>query len=236
MPSGFETYDVNGRLQCNQDLLLFFLRKSGTVSAEFGGYPLDTNRLRVPGVSSYPEALVGFSGGGGYGVGYELNGGGSWSYITDAPVGQSFNYFIFEASDKIPTSNFGIEVYNSAGKLTFATSQRAMRVKQILNMPDDNTVSATFSGRQLGFIPMHWGGYNRYGPSDTGEPGYYFHDWSVYAGAVINSGQTIQTRIVNVPGGRRDVAGTEPTDNAFERGGQFFVIDVTNWPVGQTFY
>jgi hypothetical protein len=239
MGVGFEAYADNGNVQFTSNDLLFYLRKTGTATVTASG-DFYSNYVRVPGASTYPGAIVGFSGGGGYAVGYELNGGANWSYITDAPVGTVFNYYIYDTSDKVPGSNFGIEVYNEAGQITFSVAQRALLSLALLYMPNDNSVSVTFAGKSLGFIPTSWAGYNRYGPSDTGEPGYYYHDWAVYGAACINSGQTVATGVVAVPGGRGDVDGNatggQPINNDFEVPGNFFIIDVTNIPIGATFF
>lgn len=235
MPTyGLEVYDDNQRLQFNTDLFLFFVRKTGT-AATVGGDGFSTNLL-VPGRSSYPSAFVGFSGGNGYAIGYDLNGGVNWGFVSDAPVGTSFNYFIIDTSDKIPASNFGLEVANASGQIVFSASQRVLRAMTLLSMPDDNSVSVTYGGRALGVIPTAWGGYNRYDDSQSGDPSLYYHDWSIYAAAVTNSGHTVETRVVGVPGGRGDVSGTRPTDNAFEIPAKFIVIDVGGIPIGQTFF
>jgi len=233
MPAGFEVYDEKGQLQFNNELLLYFLRKTGTVTVGNTGGS-NSRYVYVPEAQAYKNALVGFSGPIDYGIGLFLNGAINFEYVTDAPVGTVYKYYIFETSDKITTDiNTGIQVFNSSGQITFSSTYRVMRSLAVLHTANNDT--ATFNGKTLGVVPTSWCGYNTYGPPQSEEPGYYYQDFSVCAGAIVNNGNTAETRIIEVPGGRGDVFGPMPT-STLSAAGKFLVIDVTGIPIGSTFF
>lgn len=236
-----QSFDQNGALQYDTELYTYFLRKTGTCTSQSGG-PYSTT-MQVPGALTYPNALVGFSGGEGYAVGFSYGGAYSgsdyWNYIVEGTGGISFNYYIFERSDNLPSAGYGEECYNAAGQRTWSAAYRPLRGKKILYQPT-GTASTTISGKTLGFIPTAYAAYNRY--EDSEEPGSYYHDWSVYAAANGNTAGTLEassvyTRIVEVPGGRGVVFGSRPPDtNQFEIPGKFLVFDASNIPASTTFY
>jgi hypothetical protein len=241
MGYGFETYDENGHLQFNSEMATYFLRKTGTCSSIYGQADAasgKSNYMHVPGATTYPGALVGFSGGNGGAVAFSLNGAYAsndfWEYITDAPSTETFNYFIFDKSANLPASDYGLEVFDAYGNRTFSALFRPMRSRSI----GGDYYSA--SGVQLGFIPLAYGGHNFY--SDGEEPGSYYHDWSVYGagnGSVLYAPETdvVAPRTIEVPGGVGTVFGTRPSDaNQHDIPSNFLIFETAGIPIDDTFF
>lgn len=236
MGAGFQAFDQNNNIQFDGDTLTYFLRKSGYV---YSASDNTTNYLRVPGASSYPNALVGFFGGGGHIIGFSLNGAYAgldyWEYVTTAPSNVPFGYCIFERSDSIPSAGFGLELRNSASQVTFSAAQRPLRSLDYITYPTGNTASSRPS-KTLGWIPLAWGGYNRY--DDAEEQGSYYHDFSVYAAGNIGGNiHYVSADTIEVPGGRGIVFGNRPPDqNQFEVPGNFIIFNAANVPIGGPFF
>ncbi len=194
--------------------------------------------MRVPGATTYPGALVGFSGGTGGAVAFSLNGAYAsndfWEYITDAPSTQTFNYYIFDRSGSLPASSFGFEAFDTSGNRTFSAAYRPMRTRTI------NAGSYSASGTSLGFIPLAYAGHNYY--SDGEEPGSYYHDWSVYGAAngialYSPDGTTVSPRTIEVPGGVGTTFGTQPdAANQHDIPANFLIFETGGIPIGTTFF
>ena len=262
MPAGIEIYDTNGKLQFNGDILTYTLRLTGTtyVEARKIGNTCPT-AFPIPTSQTYTEALIAVSGGNGFSAAY----GGTWFdtkarvYGTNgAPVGTPFNYYIFERSDKVPASNFGLEVRNANGQITFSTNQRVMRCQDMLSgVVRQGAQSFTSPGRQLAFCQAAWAGHRISGLKQTyrggqlviedggGEPGLgegneYTYAWdndgNIYGGYVTNGGQTVTTSEVSWDDVR---IGPQPDSEQppdFYTPLNLFVIDVTGIPIGVQFY
>lgn len=232
---GFQTFDDAGHLQADDTFVLYYIRKTGTVTvgSGFGA----ANGFSVPGLNTYPDAMVGFSGNNGYTVGFDLNGSfgsTSWKYLTDAPTGTTFKYYIIESSDKITplaSGEYGHEIYNASGVVTYSDHFNVAPAINLISTSD----SATYTGLTLGFIPLSFAGHNAYSDPDSGDPSQYHHDFVVYGANINTAGTTVTGSSVTIELG--DITGTRPADsNQFEIAGSIIVLDVTNVAIGTTFF
>lgn len=263
MPAGIEIYDQNGKLQFNGDMLTYTLRVSGVAYVEARQVGNTSPRsLMLPTTNTFTGALVALSGGDGHAAAWA----GSWGstgqriYATSAPVGTAFNYFVFESSNTIPASNFGLEVRNASNQITFSTAHRVMRITDLIQGVVYNGEQASTSpGRQLAFCQGNFGYHNfpygvQYHPngpgsggvidptmpddgSDPGGSGNYSMqiDGKLYGAFVTNGGQTIQTRALSYDDVYIAPQPTPPHDGVFIPV-SMFVVDVTGVPIGQVFY
>lgn len=256
MPLGFETYDPSGKLQITSELLIYVLRVSGTTFVENQqvGNTCPTS-FRVPTTQTFTEALVAIGGGNGYAAAFA----GTWVsgeriFGTNAPVGTAFNYFVFERSNTYPATNFGIEVRRPTGEIVFSTSQRVMRVVQILDLPTGDDGEVTVPGRQLAWCQGAWAAHRIAGPLladngggpiivDPGTPGEggqvqyrWQNDGKIYGGCLANGGATVRSAKVSYDdvmiGPTADP--NQPPDYLLPL--KLFIVDVTGVPVGVQFY
>lgn len=233
---GFYVYDDQGNLQADDTMMLYYVRKTGTATTVVG-IGLSTD-LIIPTGGAYPNALYGFSGPAGYKVAWDLNGaysGGNQRFISNAPAGITFNYYIIDISGNItpaPSGAYVCEAYDELGRVTFTDQQWVAPTCNIIASGGD---WVSYPGRTLAGVPLAFGGHNRYGDPMGGEPGWYWHDYAAY-GVGMDAGNTImQSGDIIIE--QQDVFGSRPPDsNQFERPNNFFVMDVTGIPIGQTFY
>lgn len=268
MTEGFATYDAGGKLQFNSEMLTYALRVSGTTYVENRkvGNTCPTSFL-VPTSNTYTNALIAISGGNGYAAGFAgVYATGSAPYpkvygTNGAPVGTPFNYYIFERSNTIPATGFGLEVRNSSNEITFSSNQRVMRVIDYINgsRPYIGEDAVTWGGRQLAWCQGQWSGHRVSGQKvyyggggqggggirpempdqdNPGQGGYsgWQNDGKLYGGLSADNGQTVRTRQISWDdvfiGPGPDQA--QPDD--YFKDLYLFIVDVTGVPVGQTFY
>lgn len=265
MTDGFATYSDGGKLQVSSEMLTYALRVSGTTYVENRkvGNTCPTSFL-VPTSNSYPNALIAIGGGNGYAAAFAgLYGTGSPPYpkvygTNGAPAGTPFQYYIYERSNTIPASGFGLEVRNVSNEVTFSSNQRVMRVVDYMSSIVNNGEEArTFGGKQLAWCQgqvsghrisgtkMYYGGGGGGGPSlpmpDQDAPsGNYYSAWDnngkLYGAYSANGGQSVCSRMVSWDDVRIGPApdSDQPPDWFIPL--NLFVVDVTGVPVGQTFY
>jgi hypothetical protein len=235
---GFQVFDDQGNLQADDTLLLHYIRKTGTVQVS-GGFG-QANGITLNLGATYQSALIAFTGSSGYLIGYDLN--GAWSagvfrFLTNAPFGTSFNYYVLETSDKIPplaVGQYGLEVYDDAGWVTFTSSQILAPVLNIIgsNFPSAN---AYYPGRTLGIAPLNFAGHNRYGDPDSGDTQSYYHDFAAAGGGISSDGTSAVYGDIVVE--NQEITGVRPPDaNQFEIESSFFVLDLSHVAIGQTFF
>ena len=233
-------------------MVCWFCRKTGTGTTVARGVGLGNttpSRINVD-VTGMTNPIVAIRMNG-----YTVARAGSYGiFATDAPIGTSYTYYIFDYSVSLPaSSDYGIEIYNSAGQITFNSNYFPM---QVLNMLEGNsnsniTNTVTHTGKLLAIANSSMGGYATRGEvycSDSGAPqfwdGYYcdnlvaINDAKLYGGQLSNSSQTVTTANVSYD----DVTLTLGNSNNYSvppdwnTTSKLLVFDVTNIPVGQTFY
>lgn len=261
MTTGIEIYDQNGKLQFNGDMLTYALRVSGTAYVEnrkVGN--TSPHSLMIPTTDSFPNGLVALHCSQTYVAAYA----GKWGNtnqklfaVGNCPVGTPFEYFIFERSDIIPPTNFGLEVRNASNQITFSTNHRTMRPLTMLTGVDQ---AATYGGRKLAFCQATFAGHSRPGeteyfqggggggggnpglpsPDDPGPGGNTQYGWrvdgKVYGGYNADAGQTVRVGEVSwddvyigpQPDPNKPAPRTWPIN--------LFVIDVTSFPIGAQFF
>jgi hypothetical protein len=254
MPVGFECYDENGKLQFNDSMFCYFLRKTGSGtsgSTKIGvtdpsSISISATGYANPIIAIQCSAAVAFFG---------LFGGSYW-WACDGAVGTSFNYFVYDRSNVIPASNFGVEVVDASGAITFSSNYRPMQTISLLNnmsYPSWGTPgtpqSVTFGGRSLAVAQGETGGHRFAGPIDYYLDGMlvldgpydstgYQNDAKLYGGYISNSNQTATTATVSlddvyIGGGYTGINNPDPD---WQRQLTMFVVDVTGVPIGTTFF
>jgi hypothetical protein len=250
-----EIYASDGTLQANSEMLCWFCRKSGTGTTLVKGLGLGNTtpsriEVDVTGMTN-PVVAIRMNGytvarAGGYGI-----------FTSDAPVGTSYTYYIFDYSASLPASTgYGLEIFNAAGQRTFNSSYFPMQVLNMLTGSSNTNITetATHTGKVLAIASSVMGGYRTAGELycyDSGGPvideggagGFcydlrYQNDAKLYGGALSNSSQTVTTANVSYD----DVQVSAGDSNSYyippnwDRPTKILVIDVTNIPIGTTFY
>jgi hypothetical protein len=256
MPVGFEAYDANGKLQFNDSMFCYFLRKTGsgtTTESTIGN--TDPSKIELP-ATGYTNPIIAIQCAAAVSF-YGLF-GGNYYWLCSGAAGTSFNYFVYDRSSTIPASNFGLEVVDANGAITFSSNYRPMQVLSLLNSvtypywggpePGTNQQSVTYTGRSLAVAQGETGGHRLAGPiyywfqgMAVVEPPYdatsYQNDAKIYGATVSNSNQTATVDWVSFD----DVyIGPEPGDvyvpPDWQRQPLIFVCDVTGVPIGTTFF
>lgn len=262
---GFEIYDINGKLQVNDQFLTYALKSTGVANVENRkvGNTCQTSLL-LP--DNFYNCLVALGGGGGYAAAYAgnytLNGSARRIFATNgAPAGTQFTYFVYQRSDTIPATNFGLEVRNTSNQITFSSNQRTMRVTNIIGgVVNNGEQTVSYGAKQLAFAQGAWSGHRISGPIQTygggsGQGGQggpivadpdsphqagYQYSWSndgkIYGGYIQDGGQTVGTRMCSwddvTIGPGSDY--NQPPDMFLPL--NLFVVDVTGVPIGATFF
>jgi hypothetical protein len=264
MPAGFETYTDTGALQASSDMFSLHLRKTGTattITRTFGNTEASDLVVAKPaGYSSDAMCAVQIPG---YSVGFVGYGNGGWCFASDAPVGTTANWFIFDKADQIPASNFGIETYDAAGKITFSSNFRPMCAVAALTSPagvgsgtwvgkgyfsDANTI--TLAGKSLacmqgapaghafGLGMTCWiGGVAQPGGPPEGQTCDYWtynNNGKIHGGKVSADGATVDATTISWDD--VTITSNDGTAPSWKIPMKLFVVDVTGVPMGATFF
>lgn len=257
MPVGFEAYNPSGKLQFNDSMFCYFLRKTGSGTTDDSTIgTTDPSKITLS-ATGYTNPIIAIQCSSA--VSFWGMFGGNYYWLCSGAVGTSFNYFVFDRSNVLPTSNFGLEVRNSSGQITFSSNYRPMQVLSLLNSvtypywggpePGTNQPSVTYSGRSLAVAQGETGMHRYAGPIDYWFQGAitldpfqydatsYQNDSKVYGARISNSHQTATVDWVSFD----DVQiGPQPGDiyvpPDFQRQPLIFVCDVTGVPIGTTFF
>lgn len=184
------------------------------------------------------------------GGGYNVAKAGGSTYVTSAPIGTSYTYYIFDYAASLPANAgaYGIEIFNDSGTRVFNSNFFPM---QVLNMLT-GSATVTHTGKSLAIANASMGGYAIRGDVycyDTGGPeiwdGFSYcaslriiNDCDLYGGVLSNSFQTVDTSGVSFD----DVVITVGDSSSYtvppdwDTPSKLLVIDVTNIPIGVTFY
>lgn len=259
MPVGFETYTPDGALQASSSMYSYALRKTGTVTtvaptSTMGNTQTSQFTIANPG-SGLAFCAVQMPG---YAAALRAAHGTSWDFISNAPVGTTVTYFIFDKlSNVAPSAHLaGIECYDSDGLVTFSTAYRPLSVIASLSISGatayytgDGT-SFTSTGRSLAALQ---GGpaAHQYHPTDKnqmtcwigGRPSVgtncdywtYDNDGKMYGALFSADKATVSTASVSWD----DVTVTTSDGSSpppWEIPLKLFVVDVTGVPIGVTYF
>jgi len=245
MAYGIEIYASDGTLQANSEMICWFCRKTGTgttVSRVVGNSSPSSLTVDVSGMTN-PIVAIKMAG-------YNVAKAGGSTYVTSAPIGTSYTYYIFDYAASLPANAgaYGIEIFNASGQRVFNSNFFPM---QVLNMLT-GSATVTHTGKNLAIANASMGGYAIRGDVycyDTGGPeiwdGFSYcsslriiNDCDLYGGILSNSFQTVDTSGVSFD----DVVITVGDSSSYnvppdwDTPSKLLVIDVTNIPVGVTFY
>lgn len=245
MAYGIEIYASDGTLQANSEMICWFCRKTGTgttVSRVVGNSSPSSLTVDVSGMTN-PIVAIKMAG-------YNVAKAGGSTYVTSAPIGTSYTYYIFDYAASLPANAgaYGIEIFNDSGVRVFNSNFFPM---QVLNMLT-GSATVTHTGKNLAIANASMGGYAIRGDVycyDTGGPeiwdGFSYcaslriiNDCDLYGGILSNSFQTVDTSGVSFD----DVVITVGDSSSYnvppdwDTPSKLLVIDVTNIPVGVTFY
>jgi hypothetical protein len=250
MAYGIEIYAADGTLQANSEMICWFCRKTGTGTTTFrtvGNTPTSTLTVDVTGITN-PIVAIRIAG-------YTAAKAGGSTYITNAPIGTSYTYYIFDYAQSLPANagSYGIEIFNATGVRTFNSNFFPMQVLNMLTGSDPfNSETVTHTGKTLAIANASMGGYATRGDPycyDTGGPeiwdGFNYcgslgliNDCKLYGGILTNSFQTATTSNASFDDVTLSIGDsnnyTIPPD--WNTASKLLVIDVTNIPVPATFY
>jgi hypothetical protein len=180
MAFGMELYASDGTLQASSELICYFCRKSGTVTTTagtgLGGTP-PTSKFSVPiAGAGYTNPIVAVVVAGYPVARFYNDGSGNPQYGTSAPVGTTATYYIFDYAAALPSSSFGIELYNASSQRTFSSNYFPLQVLQILTPTVPSFANApvgtwegsdvTFTGKSLAAGLPELGGFGIAGVLD----------------------------------------------------------------------
>lgn len=240
----------NGKLQTNADLFVHYLRKTGSGSTVSGyGFSLPSAcivpsaGLNKPIYAIHSSSGVGFVG---------VNSNNDPVFACGGGPGTYFEYFIYDTISNLSPSNFGLEIYNNSGLLSFSANYIPMKGLSIIN--SSNPGPLTFNGKKLAAATMSYAGRRIPGPLfvyDANTNQYtlwdefseaqvlrYFNDGKVNTAIISNSGQTIETTPVSYEDIIIDAGNSSNyylPPNA-EKSADILVLDVTNIPIGTTYF
>jgi hypothetical protein len=261
MPAGFQVFDANGNLQVSSEMMTYHLRKTGQKATQSrNGGNTTASSLLVEKWPGSDEAICAVRPPNGYsasliGQAYSRT---NWNFATDAPIGTVFDYFIFDRSVHIPGSNFGIEVRNGSGEITYSTNHRPMSAVAMLGSQSvqmeyyNDPPSVSLPGRSLAFFNMAFAGHSQAtgvwcsrrnglevpdpnlddgGPCDA----YSWHnDGKVYGGRLLDGGSRVESAQISFDD--VFVSNSDYPTNEYVIPMKLFVVDVTHAPIGVQFF
>ena len=152
MPQGLEIYASDGSLQVSSDLICWFCRKSGSGTVVANSSPQIGNTaparfsITISGAGyTYPLIAVSVPG---YFAARAQNISGDYHFITDAPVGTTFYYWIYDYGPVLPAATFGMETFNASGQRTFSSEYFPLKI--LTNIASSSPV--THTGKALGIM------------------------------------------------------------------------------------
>lgn len=166
------TYDDAGRVQLDPELFTYVSTGTGTITtvAETGSGTNASDAQLV--LSGNVSPLIALAGGSGYKLAMlrrYFNGTNTiYYFISDAPVGTTFSYYLFKKADQLSASGSLMTLYDASGAVTFASNHPWMICNQIVTYSSKHTAAGSApaptavaaTGRTLAVVPLAAGGYN----------------------------------------------------------------------------
>lgn len=236
MPQGLQQYSDTGILQFDSESETAGLQRTGVRATQTSGFAMEASMLVIPNVSETDFVVLNAPDGYGAAVNPQGVAANSRVFITNAPVGTNFNYYIFKRSSVVPAGSYGFEVYTLSGLLTFSSRHRFMSSPGFV--PDNFSNPYTKSGSKLGFCLLGYGGLKQYSNIEPDSGGYFYDHLWLNTGCVVNNAQqTVQREYITTDNGRYFTS--DPGfdfNNIYDSPCKIMIVDVTGIPIGQTFF
>jgi len=242
----FQTFRSDGALQFDAGLMTMALIGKGTVftQARLSGTTTKSSVLvPLPDLTS-PIILAVQSPFYCARAGRYMNGAQAVAhFVSGADVNQPVNYWLYGQSNRFPPTGVGLELFDTAGNLTYSSSRPVATIAAVL---DGATQSATLSaGRSYALAAQEWTGRSRnngqlykdgrlYEPGDSGNTA---GNWTYNNDGKLNgtaaSGATVSTGLVSYDDVARSLGNsrfppTIPANATWSRPmGPVLVLDVT---------
>lgn len=256
-----EFYDEGGRLLMDSDMITHFCRVSGSGTTSSPFSPTSSSKALVP-IAGYTQPVVAIVMAGGYAAALDrpttVSGVANANFATNAPVGTSYTYYVFDYAPAIPTPTGMVRTWAEDGTLTFDSGYWAMKgigfISQYIGAdPEEVTVA----GRSLAVCCGSPGGHyfieyaECWPPGEERDPGrplegcpavYTRIDSKLYGGKITNSGQTltsVQVSYSDTEGyiGDGDAYFAFLEDgNGWSASCKTMIVDVTGIPLNTTFF
>ena len=242
MPYGVQHLNDSGRIVFSSDdgQATYVLKRSGQVAAVASSWGFQSTSMFNINFADVPNAIVAISGGGGYLAALWVSTSGFKQYLSDAPVGTVFTYFIFVNVDTYPFSeNYGFEAFNSAGQKTFSSSAYTMRTLKVIpvGFGTPYTGPQSFPGKQLAFSHGVYSGRNIHFNMDPDSGGVMYDQiWDADGFSISPDGSFIGFGSVTYVNGRFGPTPESFISPDFYVGGLVLLLKVTNIPIGVTVF
>lgn len=257
----FQFFGEDGALWADETMITHFCRTTGSGTTTTSIAPTSSSTAYVP-VSGYTQPVVAIVLSGGYAAAqyrtFNLSGVTNISFVTNAPTGTAFTYYIFDYAPAIGTPTGMIQGKAEDGTLTFDSAHWAMKGLGFIPMDVDvDPVELTISGRALAVCCGTPGGHyfiesafcwpagtepNPDTPMSGCPRVWTTVNAKMYGGKITNSGQTITSVKVSHSDTEGSI-GNEAAYNTFISNGNGFrapskimVVDVTGIPLNTTFF
>jgi hypothetical protein len=243
MPAGIEHFNDAGRLVFSSEdgQTTYVLKRSGQVACVASSWGFQSVSMFDVNFSDVPNAIVAISGGNGYLAALWVSSSGFKQYLSDAPVGTVFNYFVFVNVNIYPVSEkFGIEAYNSAGQLTFSSTAYTMRTLNVITVGGGlpaYTGPQSYPGKQLAFSHGVYSGKNIHFNMDPDSGGVMYDQiWDANGFSIGGGGSFIGFGAVPYVNGRFGPTPESFIGPDFYVGAIVLLLNVTNVPIGVTVF
>lgn len=247
-----DIFDASGRLQVSISMLGMVCRKTGngTAQTKIGNTNISSLLVDVTGctfpivaikIDNYSAALAG-----------KANGSNHW--VSNAPVGTGFTYYIYDWSPALPNTNAMVRLWDEQGRMTFNSDFFPMAATNLFTGVGQ---TASTNGRIFATAQGQMGGHSRRGEAycnDGGGPQLdpsgeglrtcrdirYKNDGKLYGGGVRPQDGTVGMYAVSWDDVQVSAGNYTNYSQNDARGWEapvtVMAVDVTNIPVGQTFF
>jgi hypothetical protein len=245
-------FDASGRLQVSIEMLGMVCRKSGTgmTQARVAGNTNPSSILVDVTGCTYPIVAIKLDN---YAAALAGKSGASNHWVTSAPIGTAFTYYIFDWSPALPNTNALVKLWDDQGRTTFNSDFFPMAATNLFGAVGQ---TAATNGRIFATAQGQMGGHSIRGQAlcyDSGgpqlDPGTglnqckdirYKNDGKLYGGGVRPGDGTVGMYAVSWDDVQVSAGNYTNYTTGDARGWTapvtVMAVDVTNIPVGQTFF
>jgi hypothetical protein len=246
-------FDASGRLQVSISMLGMVCRKSGsgTTQARVAGNTNPSSILVDVSGCTYPIVAIKLDN---YAAALAGKSGTSNHWVTNAPIGTAFTYYIYDWSPALPNTNAMVKLFDELGRTTFNSDFFPMAAT---NLFTGTGQTAATNGRTYATAQGQMGGHSRRNNAvcyDSGGPRVdpdgtglaqckdirYSNDGKLYGGGVRPGDQTVGMYAVSwddVTVSAGNYTNYSQNDaRGWEAPVTVMAVYVTAIPVGQTFF